>query len=37
VVKGNSKPITNGAEGLRVLKVLSAASLANEKNEIIKL
>lgn len=37
VVKGNSKPLTNGAEGLRVLKVLSAASLANEKNEIIKL
>jgi predicted dehydrogenase len=37
VVNGNSKPLTDGAEGLRVLKVLSAASLANEKNEIIKL
>jgi UDP-2-acetamido-3-amino-2,3-dideoxy-glucuronate N-acetyltransferase len=37
VVEGDLKPHTNGAEGLKVLKVLSAASLAKEKKEVIKL
>ena len=37
VVEGDLKPLTNGAEGLKVLKVLSAASLAKEKKEVIKL
>ncbi len=37
VVKDNIKPLTNGAEGLRVLKILSAASLAKDRNQIIKL
>lgn len=37
VVEGNLKPYTNGVEGLKVLKVLSATSLAHEKNEVVKL
>jgi len=37
VVEGNLEPYTNGIEGLKVLKVLSAASLAHKKNEVIKL
>jgi len=37
VVDGISEPLTNGAEGLRVLKVLAATSLAQEINGVIKL
>ena len=37
VVDGIDQPFTNGNEGLRVIKVLTAASLSKEKNEIIKL
>jgi UDP-2-acetamido-3-amino-2,3-dideoxy-glucuronate N-acetyltransferase len=34
VVEGNLKPFTDAFEGLKVLKVLTAASLANETNSI---
>ena len=34
VVEGNLKPFTNVFEGLKVLKVLTAASLANETNSL---
>jgi UDP-2-acetamido-3-amino-2,3-dideoxy-glucuronate N-acetyltransferase len=37
VVEKNIKPLTDGAEGLSVLKVLSAASLSQIKNERVKL
>jgi UDP-2-acetamido-3-amino-2,3-dideoxy-glucuronate N-acetyltransferase len=37
VVEKNIKPLTDGAEGLRVLKVLSAASRSKTKNERVKL
>jgi len=37
VVEKNIRPLTDGAEGLRVLKVLSAASHSQTKNETVKL
>ena len=37
VVEKDMQPLTDGAEGLRVLKVLSAASLSQIKNERVKL
>ena len=37
VVSGNIKPLTDGNEGLSVLKVLSAASLSESKNEVVRL
>lgn len=37
VVSGNVAPLTDGDEGLRVLKVLSAASLSESKNEAVRL
>ena len=37
VVEKDIQPLTDGAEGLRVLKVLSAASRSKTKNEIVKL
>jgi UDP-2-acetamido-3-amino-2,3-dideoxy-glucuronate N-acetyltransferase len=37
VVGGNVKPLTDGNEGLSVLKVLSAASLSESKNEAVRL
>ena len=37
VVEKNIKPLTDGSEGLRVLKVLSAASSSQIKNERVKL
>lgn len=37
VVNHNVVPLTNGAEGLRVLKVLSAASLSESKDEVVRL
>jgi UDP-2-acetamido-3-amino-2,3-dideoxy-glucuronate N-acetyltransferase len=37
VVEKNIRPLTDGAEGLRVLKVLSAASRSQIKNERVKL
>jgi UDP-2-acetamido-3-amino-2,3-dideoxy-glucuronate N-acetyltransferase len=37
VVEKNIKPLTDGSEGLRVLKVLSAASRSQVKNERVKL
>jgi len=37
VVEKDIKPVTDGAEGLRVLKVLSAASRSQAKNEAVKL
>ena len=37
VVSGNVSPLTDGREGLRVLKVLSAASLSESKNEAVEL
>lgn len=37
VVEKNIKPLTDGSEGLKVLKVLSAASLSQFKNERVKL
>ncbi|MDA1148953.1 MAG: Gfo/Idh/MocA family oxidoreductase, partial [Bacteroidetes bacterium] len=37
VVSGNVKPLTDGNEGLSVLKVLSAASLSERKNEAVRL
>lgn len=37
VVSGNVKPLTDGSEGLNVLKVLSAASLSETKNEPVDL
>jgi len=37
VVEKNIRPLTDGSEGLSVLKVLSAASLSQTKNERIKL
>lgn len=37
VVSGNVKPLTDGNEGLSVLKVLSAASLSELKNEAVRL
>ncbi len=37
VVEKDTKPLTDESEGLRVLKVLSAASLSQTKNERIKL
>lgn len=37
VVSGNVGPLTDGDEGLRVLKVLSAASLSESKNEAVRL
>lgn len=36
VVNGNLVPLTNGEEGLRVLKVLSAASLSESRNEVVR-
>ena len=37
VVSENTVPLTDGDEGLRVLKVLSAASLSENKNEAVEL
>jgi len=37
VVEKDIQPLTDGAEGLRVLKVLSAASRSQVKNETVKL
>ena len=37
VVEKDIQPLTDGAEGLRVLKVLSAASRSKTKNETVKL
>jgi UDP-2-acetamido-3-amino-2,3-dideoxy-glucuronate N-acetyltransferase len=37
VVEKDIRPLTDGAEGLRVLKVLSAASRSQVKNERVKL
>ncbi len=37
VVEGEVKPLTDGTEGLRVVKVLSAASLSQNKTEFKKL
>ena len=37
VVSGNVNPLTDGNEGLSVLKVLSAASLSESKNEAVRL
>lgn len=37
VVSGNVKPLTDGGEGLSVLKVLSAASLSDRKNESVRI
>ena len=37
VVNGKVKPLTDGNEGLSVLKVLSAASLSERKNEAVRL
>lgn len=37
VVSDNSLPLTDGDEGLRVLKVLSAATLSETKKEAVKL
>ena len=37
IVSGKVKPLTDGAEGLRVLKVLSAASLSERRNETVRL
>ncbi len=37
IVSGNVVPLTDGDEGLRVLKVLSAASLSESKNEAVRL
>ena len=37
VVSGKVKPLTDGSEGLSVLKVLSAASLSESKNEAVRL
>lgn len=37
VISGNVLPFTDGSEGLRVLKVLSAASRSQSKNETIRL
>ncbi|MDA9366606.1 Gfo/Idh/MocA family oxidoreductase [Pseudomonadales bacterium] len=37
VVSENVVPLTDGDEGLRVLKVLSAASLSESKNEAVRL
>ena len=37
VVKKDIQPLTDGAEGLRVIKVLSAASRSQIKNETVKL
>ena len=37
VVSGNILPLTDGEEGLSVLKVLSAASLSKSQNEAIRL
>ncbi len=37
IVSGKVLPLTDGAEGLRVLKVLSAASLSERRNETVRL
>ena len=37
VVSENIVPLTNGDEGLSVLKVLSAASLSDNKNDLVRL
>ena len=37
VVSGNVKPLTDGSEGLSVLKVLSAASRSESKNEVVRI
>mgnify|MGYP000922513540 CR=1 FL=1 len=37
VVSGDIKPITDGSEGLGVLKVLTAASLSQAKNEAVRI
>lgn len=37
IVSGKVTPLTDGAEGLRVLKVLSAASLSEKRNETVRL
>ena len=37
VVSGNTKPLTDGNEGLSVLKVLSAASLSERKSEAVRI
>ena len=37
IVRDNFKPLTDGDEGLSVLKVLSAASLSQSKNEAVRL
>jgi len=37
IVSRNVMPLTDGDEGLRVLKVLSAASLSESKNQLVRL
>jgi len=37
VVRGDITPLTNGKEGLRVLNVLSAASLSQSKNQPVRM
>ena len=37
IVEKNMQPLTNGVEGLRVLKVLSAASESQTKNQTVKM
>ena len=37
VIRENTAPLTDGDEGLSVLKVLSAASLSESKNEAVRL
>lgn len=37
VVSGKTKPLTDGSEGLSVLKVLSAASLSERNNEVVRI
>ena len=37
VVSGDITPLTNGKEGLRVLNVLSAASLSQSKNQAVRI
>ncbi len=37
VVNGNSNPLTDGDEGLRVLEILSAASLSQSRKEKVKI
>jgi len=37
VISENAVPLTDGDEGLKVLKVLSAASLSERKNDVVRL